>query len=178
MLRKPNMAPQSQRLAKKRDRSGENFTKATKSLLARCDRLRERYKADIYIQVRRMHRHYTYTSSNEPSWPKTKAEMERMYPVPVTRTPQDFDSKRNRVSSIHTLQESAAEEKTPHVAVRESSHVDCRNVLALNHEEDAYPCDKPVGQETMSPGEHSTRCMENHSEEVIAQKMDVAKLAS
>ncbi|KAK0368303.1 hypothetical protein CLIM01_14338 [Colletotrichum limetticola] len=187
------MASQSQRLAKKRDRSGENFTKATKSLLARCDRIRERYKADVYIQVRRMHKHYTYTSSNEPSWPKTKAEMvstaaeqspnvnivkERIYPVPVTRTPQDFAGKRNRVSSIHTLQESAAEEKTPHVAVRESSHVDCRNVLALNHEEDAYPCDKPVGQETMSPGEHSTRCMENHSEEVIAQKMDVAKLAS
>ncbi|KAK1711275.1 uncharacterized protein BDZ83DRAFT_682986 [Colletotrichum acutatum] len=172
------MASQSQHLAKKRDRSSENFTKATKSLLARCDRIRERYKADVYIQVRRMHKHYTYTSSNEPSWPKTKAEMDRMYPVPVTRTPQDFAGKRNRASAVHTPQKTAAEEKTPRIAVGGSSHADRRNVLALNHEEDAYPCDKPVGQETMSLGEHSTRCMENHSEEVIAQRMDVAKLAS
>ncbi|KAK1659877.1 hypothetical protein BDP55DRAFT_328766 [Colletotrichum godetiae] len=161
MLRRPNMASQSQRLAKKRDRSGENFTKATKSLLARCDRLRERYKADVYIQVRRMHKHYTYTSSNEPSWPKTKVEMDRMYPVPVTRTPQDFAGKRNRAPAIHTPQKTAAEDQAPRIAVGGSSHVDRRNVLALNHEEDAYPCDKPVGQETMSPGGHSTRCMEN-----------------
>ncbi|KAI3558869.1 hypothetical protein CABS02_00909 [Colletotrichum abscissum] len=179
------MASQSQHLAKKRDRSSENFTKATKSLLARCDRIRERYKADVYIQVRRMHKHYTYTSSNEPSWPKTKAEMvstaaeqspdvnivkDRMYPVPVTRTPQDFAGKRNRASAVHTPQKTAAEEKTPHIAVGGSSHADRRNVLALNHEEDTCPCDKPVGQETMSPEGHSTRCMENHSKEVTAQK--------
>ncbi|KAK1722909.1 uncharacterized protein BDZ83DRAFT_627617 [Colletotrichum acutatum] len=56
-----------------------------------------------------------------------------MYPVPVTRTPQDFDSKRNRVSTFHTPQKTAAEEKTPHIAVGGSSHVDRRNVLALNH---------------------------------------------
>ncbi|KAK1712234.1 uncharacterized protein BDZ83DRAFT_105201 [Colletotrichum acutatum] len=132
MLREPNMASQSQSIAKKRDRSGENFTKATKNLLARCDRIREQYGADVYIQVRRMHKHYTYTSSNEPSWPKTKAEMERMYPIPITRTPQDFAGKRSRASVVHTPQGTTAKGNDVSCCGGErSSDVDRRNVLAL-----------------------------------------------
>ncbi|OHE90395.1 hypothetical protein CORC01_14306 [Colletotrichum orchidophilum] len=97
-----------------------------------------------------MHKHYTYTSSNEPSWPRTKAEMERMYPVSVTRTPQDFVGKRNRASTIHTPQGTAAEENDASCCSGErSSNVDRRNVLALNHDVDAYSCDTPVGQETI-----------------------------
>ncbi|KAK2005725.1 hypothetical protein LZ32DRAFT_134554 [Colletotrichum eremochloae] len=104
------MAPVDQRPPKKRDRTNENFDKATTNLLSRCDQIRQRYGADVYIQVRRGHKHYEYTSSNEPSWPKTKAEMvstvveqplkaniskERTYPIPVTRTPTDFARRQN-----------------------------------------------------------------------------------
>ncbi|KAK2051639.1 hypothetical protein LY76DRAFT_621043 [Colletotrichum caudatum] len=71
------MTPLNQRLLKKRDRTNENFDK---------------------------YKHYQYTSSNKLSWPKTKAEMannsnskETTYPVPVTRTPPDFASRRSRV---------------------------------------------------------------------------------
>ncbi|KZL67545.1 hypothetical protein CT0861_00366 [Colletotrichum tofieldiae] len=91
------MTPLNQGPLKKRDRTNENFDKATKNLMSRCDQIRQRYGADVYIQVRRKHKHYQYTSSNEPSWPKTKAEMETTYPVPVTRTPPDFASRRSRV---------------------------------------------------------------------------------
>ncbi|GKT96931.1 hypothetical protein Ct61P_14781 [Colletotrichum tofieldiae] len=69
------MTPLNQGPLKKRDRTNENFDKATKNLMSRCDQIRQRYGADVYIQVRRKHKHYQYTSSNEPSWPKTKAEM-------------------------------------------------------------------------------------------------------
>ncbi|WQF76290.1 hypothetical protein CDEST_01304 [Colletotrichum destructivum] len=128
------MASLNQRPLEKRDRTNENFDKAAKNLLSRCDQIRQRYGADVYIQVRRMHKHYEYTSLNEPSWPKTKTEMvsaiveqplkannstlkERTYPVPVMRTPLDFVSRRSRAPTSHPssptrrLRGAAAEEK-------------------------------------------------------------------
>ncbi|KAK1460411.1 hypothetical protein CTAM01_17140 [Colletotrichum tamarilloi] len=154
------MASPPQRLVKKRDRSSENFVKATKNLLARCDRIREQYDADIYIAVHRSQRYFTYTSSNEPSWPKTQAEVGKMYPVPVTRTPQDFAGKRSRASTICTTQATAEEENNASCSDAErASVVDRRGVLARNDGVDAYSCDEPAGQEMMPLGGHSTCSM-------------------
>ncbi|KAH0420029.1 hypothetical protein CcaCcLH18_07340 [Colletotrichum camelliae] len=68
------MAP-SQCASKKRDRTNENFVKATKNLMWRCEKIRQRYGADVYIQIHRKHKHYEYSTSDEPSWPKSKAEL-------------------------------------------------------------------------------------------------------
>ncbi|KAK1449587.1 hypothetical protein CCUS01_11470 [Colletotrichum cuscutae] len=45
-----------------------------------------------------------------------------MYPVPVTRTPQDFAGQRNRASTTRTPQGIAAEEMRSHIAVRRYRH--------------------------------------------------------
>ncbi|KAK7434448.1 AC transposable element-derived protein 4 [Colletotrichum acutatum] len=146
-LRGLNMTSPPQRLVKKRDRSSENFVKATKNLLARCDRIREQYDADIYIQVHRSQRYFMYTSSNEPSWPKTQAEV-------------DFAGKRSRASTICTTHATAEEENNASCCDAErASVVDRRGVLAQNHGVDAYSCDEPAGQEMMPLGGHSTCSM-------------------
>ncbi|KAK1840038.1 hypothetical protein CCHR01_17339 [Colletotrichum chrysophilum] len=74
----------------------------------RCEKIRQCYGADVYIQVHRKHKHYEYSTSDEPSWPKSKAELvspafgrpyeahiflkARTYPIPVTKRPRDFVS--------------------------------------------------------------------------------------
>ncbi|KAH0430377.1 hypothetical protein CcaCcLH18_07889 [Colletotrichum camelliae] len=65
----------SQCASRKRDRTNENFAKATKNLMWRCEKIRQCYGADVYIQVHRKHKHYEYSTSDEPSWPKSKTEL-------------------------------------------------------------------------------------------------------
>ena len=71
----PQTQTQSQRRAMdnaaltKRDRANENFTKATARLMKRCDQISRRYEADVYILVRRKHRHYEYNSADDSSFP-------------------------------------------------------------------------------------------------------------
>ncbi|OBR06497.1 hypothetical protein CH63R_10617 [Colletotrichum higginsianum IMI 349063] len=65
----------------------------------RCEQIRQRYDADVYIQIHRQHKHYEYTSSNEPSCPKSKDELSRAHPVPVTRCPRDFATRKSTISS-------------------------------------------------------------------------------
>ncbi|KAK1973748.1 hypothetical protein LZ30DRAFT_742559 [Colletotrichum cereale] len=154
------MAPQDQRPPKKRNRTNENFDKATKNLLSRCDQIQQRYDADVYIQVRRRHKHYEYTSSNEPSWPKTKAEMvstvveqplnaniskERTYPITVTTTPTDFASRQNRIRPSCTTRRprwiAAEESDAQHGSGQRSAKVDSRKVLfQVQHTNEDY-CD-------------------------------------
>ncbi|KAK1976179.1 hypothetical protein LZ30DRAFT_603985 [Colletotrichum cereale] len=173
------MASLNQRPLKKRDRTNENFDKATKNLLSRCDHIRQRYGADVYIQVRRMHKHYEYTSSNEPSWPKTKTEMvsaiveqplkanvgtlkQRTYPVPVTRTPPDFVSRRSRAptshpsSPTHRPRAAAKENDAQHRGDDGSSKVD--SPKAPVHHVDAYHSGNPMELEERS--EVVARCRE------------------
>ncbi|KAH9237196.1 hypothetical protein K456DRAFT_1737086 [Colletotrichum gloeosporioides 23] len=57
----------------------------------RCEQIRRRYGADVYIQVRYKNRHYEYTSSNDHSFPKSKAELKGAYPIPVARSPMDYE---------------------------------------------------------------------------------------
>ncbi|KAH8193521.1 hypothetical protein TruAng_012313 [Truncatella angustata] len=71
----------------KRDRSNENFAKATRSLLGRCDDVRSRYSADVYILIRRRSKHYEYTSSEASSWPTSRDEIAVTFPTPVRLTP-------------------------------------------------------------------------------------------
>ncbi|KAH8652842.1 hypothetical protein BGZ61DRAFT_321730, partial [Ilyonectria robusta] len=52
-----------------RDRTNENFSRATQRLMRRCNQLSDRYNADVYIVVRRNHRHYDYNSTNDPLFP-------------------------------------------------------------------------------------------------------------
>ncbi|KAF4419024.1 hypothetical protein CGGC5_v011012 [Colletotrichum fructicola Nara gc5] len=72
----------SQCASRKRDRTNENFAKATKNLMWRCEKIRQCYGADVYIQVHRKHKHFEYSTSDEPSWPKSKPELARTYPIP------------------------------------------------------------------------------------------------
>ncbi|PMB65158.1 hypothetical protein BM221_008514 [Beauveria bassiana] len=76
--------PQSQR-----DRTGENFARATYRLMKRCDQLSRRYGADFYVLVRRQHRHYDYCSTKDCHFP-TRINMEMVYPRAIRRTPKDF----------------------------------------------------------------------------------------
>ncbi|KAK1658509.1 hypothetical protein BDP55DRAFT_682309 [Colletotrichum godetiae] len=160
------MAPLDERHPKKRDRTNENFAKAAKNLLSRCDQIRQRYGADVYIQVRRMHKYYEYTSSNEPSWPKTKAEMERTYPVPVMRTPPDFASRRNRVptnrpsSTTRRLSGVAAEkDDAQHGPEDRMPKVDSRKVQVQTHYIEEDPCGDlmEVGARTHEDTTHSMK---------------------
>ncbi|KAK8145788.1 hypothetical protein G3M48_004022 [Beauveria asiatica] len=58
----------------KRDRTCENFTKATYRVMRRRDQLRRRYGADFYVLVRRQRRHYDYSSTNDNCFP-TRIDM-------------------------------------------------------------------------------------------------------
>ncbi|KAH0421779.1 hypothetical protein CcaCcLH18_13216 [Colletotrichum camelliae] len=68
------------------------YMQATKNLMWRCEKIRQCYGADVYIQVHRKHKYYEYSTSDEPSWPKSKPELARTYPIPVTKRPRDFVS--------------------------------------------------------------------------------------
>ncbi len=54
---------------KPRDRTVENFARATYRLMRRCDQISSRYNADVYIVLRRKCQHYDYNSSEDPSFP-------------------------------------------------------------------------------------------------------------
>lgn len=56
-------------LPRKRDRTSENFAKATYRLMRRCDQMSHRYGADFYVLVRRKCRYYDYKSSDDTSFP-------------------------------------------------------------------------------------------------------------
>ncbi|KAK0367441.1 hypothetical protein CTAM01_17153 [Colletotrichum tamarilloi] len=64
-----------QQQPKKRDRTNENCDKAVKNIMWRCEQIRRRYGADVYVQVRFKSRHYEYTSSSEHHFPKSRAEL-------------------------------------------------------------------------------------------------------
>ncbi|KAK2729317.1 hypothetical protein CKAH01_10266 [Colletotrichum kahawae] len=59
----------------------------------RCEQIRRRYGADVYIQVRYKNRHYEYSSSNDNSFPKSRAELKGVYPILVAKSPMDFEEK-------------------------------------------------------------------------------------
>ncbi|KAE9566462.1 hypothetical protein CGMCC3_g17383 [Colletotrichum fructicola] len=65
-------------------------------MMWRCEQIRRRYVADVYIQVRYNNRYYEYTSSNQHSFPRSRAELEATYPIPVIRSPLDFEGRRSR----------------------------------------------------------------------------------
>ncbi|KAK1460482.1 hypothetical protein CTAM01_17129 [Colletotrichum tamarilloi] len=94
-----------QQQPKKRDRTNENCDKAVKNIMWRCEQIRRRYGADVYVQVRFKSRFYEYTSSNEHNFPKSRAELatfkakvweKTIYPVPVTKSPLDYAERRSR----------------------------------------------------------------------------------
>ena len=96
-----------QSLKPKRDRSGENFDRCAKRLVGKCDRLKKKYQADVYIVIRRKNKPLiTYASCSSSSWPPTNEDIVRMppfglelplttpkdryYPPPIRKTPADF----------------------------------------------------------------------------------------
>ncbi|KAK1974942.1 hypothetical protein LZ30DRAFT_693985 [Colletotrichum cereale] len=89
---------------KKRDRTNENCDKAAKNIMWRCEQIRQRYGADVYIQVRYKNRYYEYTSSNENSFPRSRAELsfnakglkQAAYPIPVARSLMDYEERRSQ----------------------------------------------------------------------------------
>ncbi|KAH7115721.1 hypothetical protein EDB81DRAFT_919670, partial [Dactylonectria macrodidyma] len=85
----------------KRDRTNENFSRATQRLMRRCNQLSDRYNADVYIVVRRNHRHYDYNSTNDPLFPTPLIDIVRKpipgtysYPLAIRRTPASFKQSR------------------------------------------------------------------------------------
>ncbi|KAK1674262.1 hypothetical protein BDP55DRAFT_613014 [Colletotrichum godetiae] len=104
-----------QQQPKKRDRTNENCDKTVKNIMWRCEQIRRRYGADVYVQVRFKSRSYEYTSFNEHNFPKSRAELvssitsepfkatskakvwkKTIYPVPVTRSPLDYAERKSR----------------------------------------------------------------------------------
>ena len=59
----------------KRDRSNDNFNRATKRLMKRCHQMSRRYDGDVYILVRRKFRHYEYNSANDPAFPPPSGDL-------------------------------------------------------------------------------------------------------
>jgi len=68
-------------LPKQRDRTKENFDKSCKRGAARLHKISKKYGARVYVQVCWRGRHYEYTSHDEPRWPRTKDDLEIMYPL-------------------------------------------------------------------------------------------------
>ncbi|KAK1973238.1 hypothetical protein LZ30DRAFT_43967 [Colletotrichum cereale] len=86
---------------KKRGRTNENFEKVGENIMRRCNEISHRYQTDVYITLRRKHKHYEYSSTNDPSWPISRADMERVYPVPLRKTPANFVRRRSRTTKAH-----------------------------------------------------------------------------
>jgi hypothetical protein len=59
----------------KRDRTNDNFARATFRFMKRCDQLSRRYDADVYLLVRRKQRHYDYKSTDDPSFPVSSPDL-------------------------------------------------------------------------------------------------------
>ena len=54
---------------RQRDRTNNNFTRATNRLIKRCHLKSRRYDTEAYLLVRRNSRHYEYNSVKDPSFP-------------------------------------------------------------------------------------------------------------
>ncbi|KAK2055563.1 hypothetical protein LY76DRAFT_185292 [Colletotrichum caudatum] len=80
-------------LPRTRDRTNENFEKARENIMWRCDEISRRYQADVYIVLRRKHKHYEYSSIDAPSWPLSKANM---VSVMIPRSLPSLNSRRKR----------------------------------------------------------------------------------
>ena len=91
----------------KRDRTGDNFTRASQRMMRRCNQMSRRYGADYYVLVRRKRRYYDDTSTSDPSFPTPIADLvsniyfsgskwilttlkEKTFPPTNRRTPVDF----------------------------------------------------------------------------------------
>ena len=61
-----------------RDRTNENFLRATKNIMRRGDEMSRRYGADIYIVLRRKGRYYDYCSTQDTSFPTLPREIVRI----------------------------------------------------------------------------------------------------
>ncbi|KAK1640049.1 hypothetical protein BDP81DRAFT_419260 [Colletotrichum phormii] len=83
---------------RKRDRTNENFEKARENIMWRCDEISRRYQSDVYIALRRRHKHYEYSSTNDPAWPISRADMEKVYPLPMRKTAANFTRRRSVVN--------------------------------------------------------------------------------
>ncbi|KAI5465090.1 hypothetical protein BGZ63DRAFT_379308 [Mariannaea sp. PMI_226] len=77
-------------IARKRNRTNENFSRAIQRLMKRCSQVSRRYGADVYIQARRNHRHYEFISTNDPSFPLAADALDKVYPVPVRKNQDSF----------------------------------------------------------------------------------------
>ncbi|KAK2778401.1 hypothetical protein CKAH01_11798 [Colletotrichum kahawae] len=47
----------------------------------RCDEISRRYQSDVYIVLRRRHKHDEYSSTNDPAWPISRADMVGIFPA-------------------------------------------------------------------------------------------------
>ncbi|KAK0367688.1 hypothetical protein CLIM01_14953 [Colletotrichum limetticola] len=44
----------------------------------RCDEISRRYQSDVYVVLKRRHKHYEYSSTNDLAWPISRADMVRV----------------------------------------------------------------------------------------------------
>lgn len=59
----------------KRDRTNDNFVRATFRFMKRCDQLSRRYDADVYLLVRRKQKYYDYKSTDNLLFPVSSPDL-------------------------------------------------------------------------------------------------------
>ncbi|KJK85857.1 hypothetical protein H633G_10297 [Metarhizium anisopliae BRIP 53284] len=74
----------------KRDRTNDNFRRVMNNYMKKGNLICQRYGADIHIVVRRKHRFYTYSSTQDSTFPPSHQQVEQSYPLPIQKTPLDY----------------------------------------------------------------------------------------
>ena len=117
-------------LSRSKRATNENFRKQKETFLEKANRLKRNFDADCYILIRRNGRFYIYTSTNQPSWPPNPQDLvgpllsitirniltvlkERIYPVPVKKTPAHFNRVKEDGSTKVNSKTSGSESLTP-----------------------------------------------------------------
>src|SRR5687768_8289269 len=116
-------------MAKRRDRTKENFAKSCKSGAARFNKLRQKYDAHVYLQVQWRGRYYEYTSDKDLRWLKIGDKLEMIYPLPVQWTPSTF------VTNSDTPESSLPDEDPD----RSNSSCDSQNALTSSRADGEQP---------------------------------------
>ncbi|KXJ84817.1 hypothetical protein Micbo1qcDRAFT_226847 [Microdochium bolleyi] len=75
---------------KKRDRTKENLDRSCTGAAERFNKISKKYGARAYVQVCWKGRHYEYTSHDETRWPRTRDDLEIIYPLITQWTPATF----------------------------------------------------------------------------------------
>ncbi|KAI9676513.1 MAG: hypothetical protein M1817_000671 [Caeruleum heppii] len=72
----------------------ELFRKRRISFCNKANELHTKYHADVYAVIYRKGRYYTYKSRTDSAWPPSDEQLNKYYPVPDRRTPDNIHTRR------------------------------------------------------------------------------------